>query len=59
MTRSIRPVARACAEFEFADRAGAPGESYYYVRVQQRDGQMAWHAVFLSGPAFLPVCITA
>jgi hypothetical protein len=30
------------AEFEFVDRASTPGESYYYVRVEQADGQLAW-----------------
>ena len=28
--------------FEFTDRASAAGESWYYVRVLQEDGQMAW-----------------
>ncbi len=30
------------ASFTFRDADAAPGESYYYVRVQQEDGQMAW-----------------
>ncbi len=29
-------------EFTFEDRDVEPGESYYYVRVQQADNQMAW-----------------
>ncbi len=28
--------------FTFRDQSAQPGESYYYVRVQQEDGQMAW-----------------
>ena len=28
--------------FEFADAEAPPGESYYYARVQQADGQIAW-----------------
>jgi hypothetical protein len=28
--------------FEYVDKAIASGESYYYVRVEQTDGQMAW-----------------
>ena len=30
------------AAFTFRDADAEPGESYYYVRVQQEDGQMAW-----------------
>lgn len=30
------------ASFEYIDRAIAPGESYYYVRVEQTDGNLAW-----------------
>ena len=30
------------ARFEYADNDSAPGESYYYVRVEQTDGQLAW-----------------
>jgi hypothetical protein len=30
------------AAFEFTDRNYGPGESYYYVRVLQEDGQLAW-----------------
>jgi hypothetical protein len=30
------------ATFEYLDNAIQPGESYYYVRVQQSDGQLAW-----------------
>lgn len=28
--------------FVYRDRDAQPGESYYYVRIQQEDGQMAW-----------------
>jgi len=30
------------AEVTFSDPEAAPGESYYYVRVRQYDGQLAW-----------------
>ncbi|MCL5744245.1 MAG: hypothetical protein M1541_10030, partial [Acidobacteria bacterium] len=30
------------AEFEYRDEGARPGESYYYVRVEQADGQLAW-----------------
>ncbi len=30
------------ASFEFTDAEPSPGENYYYVRVQQVDGQLAW-----------------
>ncbi len=29
-------------EFQYADQDQAPGESYYYLRVAQKDGEMAW-----------------
>jgi hypothetical protein len=29
-------------EFEFTDEKTAPGDNYYYVRVIQKNGQMAW-----------------
>jgi len=29
-------------EFSYMDVQAAPGSSYYYVRVQQEDGEMAW-----------------
>ncbi len=29
-------------EFQYADGASEPGESYYYLRVIQEDGEMAW-----------------
>ncbi len=29
-------------KFEYLDRAAEPGESYYYVRMEQTDGQLAW-----------------
>ncbi len=28
--------------FEYVDRAMEPGENYYYIRVEQADGQLAW-----------------
>ncbi|MEZ5395483.1 MAG: hypothetical protein R2724_22060 [Bryobacterales bacterium] len=28
--------------FSYTDRSAEPGEHYYYVRVQQQDGNMAW-----------------
>ena len=28
--------------FVYRDADAEPGESYYYVRIQQEDGQMAW-----------------
>jgi len=28
--------------FEYLDNASQPGESYYYVCVEQSDGQLAW-----------------
>lgn len=34
---SVRQVALA-----FRDADAKPGTSYYYVRIQQEDGQMAW-----------------
>ena len=38
---SIRPGTRE-SSFTFRDANANPGESYYYVRIQQEDGQMAW-----------------
>jgi hypothetical protein len=38
---TTRPGAKE-ASFEFADREFGPGRSYYYVRVLQQDGQLAW-----------------
>ncbi len=38
---SANPGQRVAA-FSFRDADAVPGESYYYVRVQQEDGQMAW-----------------
>jgi hypothetical protein len=38
---TVRPKA-AQSTFEFRDNDIQPGESYYYVRVQQVAGQMAW-----------------
>lgn len=32
----------ASIEIHWADMDAKPGESYYYVRVQQSDGQLAW-----------------
>ena len=34
--------AQQTAHFEYVDAAIAPGESYYYVRAEQTDGQLAW-----------------
>ncbi len=28
--------------FQYSDNASEPGESYYYLRVIQEDGEMAW-----------------
>ncbi|MBI1897877.1 MAG: hypothetical protein HYS04_15305 [Acidobacteria bacterium] len=36
-----RPGA-AAARFEYRDNDIRPGESYYYIRVEQADGQLAW-----------------
>ena len=30
------------SSFEFRDEEVEPGESYYYVRVEQSDGSLAW-----------------
>ena len=38
---TVRPGGRE-ASFTFRDADARPGESYYYIRVQQEDGQMAW-----------------
>ena len=38
---SAKPGVREVS-FAFRDADASPGESYYYVRVQQEDGQMAW-----------------
>lgn len=38
---TVRPGVRE-ASFTFRDADARPGESYYYIRVQQEDGQMAW-----------------
>ena len=32
----------ATADFEFRDQDAKPGESYYYIRVEQHAGQLAW-----------------
>jgi hypothetical protein len=37
----VNPKAQE-ASFEYVDLAAQPGENYYYVRVQQADGQLAW-----------------
>jgi hypothetical protein len=29
-------------DLTYLDREAAPGQHWYYVRVQQRDGQLAW-----------------
>jgi hypothetical protein len=38
---SNRP-GKTAVQLRYEDNEPAPGESYYYVRVQQQDGQMAW-----------------
>ena len=38
---SVTPDKRD-VEFQYADGASEPGESYYYLRVIQEDGEMAW-----------------
>jgi hypothetical protein len=38
---SVKPN-RETAEFTYVDKDARPGESYYYVRVEQADGQLAW-----------------
>jgi hypothetical protein len=38
---AVQPAARS-AQFEFRDEGIRGGESYYYVRLGQSDGQMAW-----------------
>ena len=38
---SIRPGTRQ-ASFDYIDRQSPAGESWYYVRVMQEDGQLAW-----------------
>jgi hypothetical protein len=38
---SARP-GKAEVELAFEDTSAQPGESYYYVRVEQADGQLAW-----------------
>jgi hypothetical protein len=32
----------AAADFEFKDNDAAKGQHWYYVRVEQRDGELAW-----------------
>ncbi len=38
---TVRPEASQAA-FEFRDTSVKPGESYYYIRVEQEAGQLAW-----------------
>ncbi len=38
---TVRPEGSS-ASFEFRDTNIKPGESYYYVRVEQEAGQLAW-----------------
>jgi len=38
---TTRPDTRQ-SRFDFVDRQSSPGESWYYVRVLQEDGQLAW-----------------
>ncbi|MFN7920978.1 MAG: hypothetical protein U0Q16_12825 [Bryobacteraceae bacterium] len=45
-----RPRTRE-ANLEFTDRDQKPGESWYYVRVMQGDGQIAWSSpVWITKP---------
>ena len=30
------------AQFEYLDQDAGPGEHWYYVRVEQRNGELAW-----------------
>ena len=45
---TARPGVREVS-FTFRDTDAEPGESYYYVRVQQEDGQMAWASPIWGG----------
>ncbi|MFQ5929809.1 MAG: hypothetical protein ACE5MK_08915, partial [Acidobacteriota bacterium] len=38
---TTRPLAKG-ASFQFVDTDFQPGQNYYYVRVLQQDGQLAW-----------------
>src|SRR5262249_36110893 len=38
------------ASFEFTDKNSGPGQSYYYVRVLQQDGQLAWSSPIWTRP---------
>jgi len=38
---TVRPATRQ-ANFEFSDQNFGSGENYYYVRVLQENGQLAW-----------------
>jgi hypothetical protein len=42
---STQPKQRQ-ADFEFIDKAEAPGRHYYYVRMQQEDRMTAWSSPF-------------
>jgi hypothetical protein len=44
---------KASVQLRYEDADPAKGESYYYVRVEQRDGQMAWSSpMWIVGQAF-------
>jgi hypothetical protein len=48
---STRPGTRQAA-FDYIDRQSLPGESWYYVRVMQEDGQLAWSSpIWIQKPA--------
>lgn len=48
---TTRPGARQ-AGFDYVDRQSPPGESWYYVRVMQEDGQLAWSSpIWIQKPA--------
>jgi hypothetical protein len=38
---TTRPDTRQ-ARYDYVDKQSVPGESWYYVRVLQEDGQLAW-----------------
>lgn len=45
------PKKTASVQLTYEDSDAKPGESYYYVRVQQTDGQMAWSSPMWITPA--------
>jgi len=34
-------------DFEYRDAAAGPGEHWYYVRVEQKNGELAWSSPIL------------